>query len=66
VLCCQHSGALYETDKLSGRYSVNVAIGEPQAGATFTTILYALGCKSSCDSGINRRSTSIIFTLEKK
>ncbi|CAB3387007.1 Hypothetical predicted protein [Cloeon dipterum] len=65
VLCCQHRNASYERDQYSGRYSVVVALGEPQAGATYATILYMLNCKSSCEGGISRRNTSIIFTLEK-
>ncbi|XP_059488245.1 cellular tumor antigen p53 [Neocloeon triangulifer] len=65
VLCCQHSNATYACDKTSGRYSVLVPLGEPQAGATYMTILYALMCKSSCEGGVARRNTSIIFTLEK-
>lgn len=36
------------------------------AGNSQQTIGYEFGCQNSCTSGINRKSTSIVFTLEDK
>ncbi|CAB3359844.1 Hypothetical predicted protein [Cloeon dipterum] len=35
-----------------------------QPGSEYVTVLYAMMCRSSCISGINRRGLAIVFTLE--
>jgi hypothetical protein len=66
VLHTDHSKAVYEKDCTSGRHSVRVSVGPPQAGAEWVTVPYKFMCKSSCDGGMNRRLTEVIFTLENE
>jgi hypothetical protein len=66
VLHTDHSKALYEKDPTSGRHSVRVSLDRPQAGAEWVTVPYKFMCKSSCDGGMNRRLTEVIFTLENE
>jgi len=66
VLHTDHSKALYEIDSTSGRHSVRVSLDRPQAGAEWVTVPYKFMCKSSCDGGMNRRLTEVIFTLENE
>jgi len=66
VLHTDHSKAVYEKDSTSGRHSVRVSLDRPQAGAEWVTVPYKFMCKSSCDGGMNRRLTEVIFTLENE
>lgn len=66
VLHADHSKAVYEKDCTSGRHSIRVSLGPPQAGAEWVTVPYKFMCKSSCDGGMNRRLTEVIFTLENE
>ena len=66
VLHTDHSKAVYEKDPTSGRHSVRVSLDHPQAGAEWVTVPYRFMCKSSCDGGMNRRLTEVIFTLENE
>jgi hypothetical protein len=66
VLHMVHSQAMYEFDKTSGRYSVRMALSHPQAGTDWVRMALKFMCKNSCDEGMNRRPTEIIFTLENE
>jgi len=66
VLHTDYSKAVYEKDPTSGRHSVRVSLDHPQAGAEWVTVPYKFMCKSSCDGGMNRRLTEVIFTLENE
>jgi hypothetical protein len=64
VLHIDHSKAIYDFDEVSGRFSVRVALDHPQAGTDWVTVAFKFMCKNSCISGMNRRPTEVIFTLE--
>jgi hypothetical protein len=66
VLHTDHSKALYEKDSTSGRHIVRVSLDRPHAGAEWVTVPYKFMCKCSCDGGMNRRLTEVIFTLENE
>jgi hypothetical protein len=66
VLHIDHPQAIYEFDEKSGRYSVRMVLGHPQAGTDRVTLAFKFMCKNSCPSGMNRRPTEVIFTLENE
>jgi hypothetical protein len=66
VLHIDHEQAIYEFDEKSGRYSVRMALSRPQAGTDWVTMAFRFMCKNSCLSGMNRRPTEVIFTLENE
>ncbi|XP_023706764.1 cellular tumor antigen p53 isoform X2 [Cryptotermes secundus] len=66
VLHIDHSQAIYEFDEKSGRFSVRMALSHPQAGTDWVTMAFKFMCKNSCLSGLNRRPTEVIFTLENE
>lgn len=69
ILKCCHPHAEYtghEEGKIfRDRMAVTIQLGEVGPdGQIMESIGYEFGCQNSCSSGINRRATSIIFTLE--
>jgi hypothetical protein len=66
VLHIDHPQAIYEFDEKSERYSVRMALDHPQAGSDCVTMAFKFMCKNSCISGMNRRPTEVIFTLESE
>ena len=62
VVRSQHSAAVYE--ERDGHLSVIVPLGMPQAGSDYVPINFQFYCKNSCTSGMNRRPTELVFTLE--
>ncbi|XP_046429979.1 cellular tumor antigen p53 [Neodiprion fabricii] len=63
VLSCKHNGARYcETN--TGHYSVLVPLGTPEPGTDSVQMDFTFHCKNSCSTGINRKPTEVIFTLE--
>lgn len=64
VLWIDHAQAVYEYDEISERRSVLVPLGHPQVGSDWVTVALKFMCKNSCISGMNRRATEVIFTLE--
>ncbi|KAJ9597827.1 hypothetical protein L9F63_011322, partial [Diploptera punctata] len=64
VVLVDHPWALYECDETSQRRSVRMLLDSPQAGTDWVNIPFKFKCKNSCISGMNRRPTEIIFTLE--
>ncbi|KAJ4443501.1 hypothetical protein ANN_05173, partial [Periplaneta americana] len=66
VVLSDNSNAIYEQDEASGRVSVKVGLDCPQAGTEWVVVSFRFMCKNSCVSGMKRRPTEIIFTLEKE
>ncbi|GLH02454.1 Cellular tumor antigen p53, partial [Gryllus bimaculatus] len=66
VIRCYHPGAMYQKDSSSQRLSVIVPAEPPQPGSDWFTIMCSFMCKSSCNLGMNCRSTALIFTLERE
>lgn len=55
----------YQTNQVSGRQSLVVPLGTPHAGCDYVTHTFKFTCIGSCVGGINRRPTTVIFTLEQ-
>ncbi|KAK7865636.1 hypothetical protein R5R35_006893 [Gryllus longicercus] len=66
IIRCLHNSASYQKNLQSGRCSVVVPIEPPQPGSDGFIVQYTFMCKNSCGLGMNRRSTAIIFTLERQ
>ncbi|XP_049830644.1 tumor protein p73-like isoform X1 [Schistocerca gregaria] len=64
VVRCSDPLTQYQTDPVSGRYSVVTPLCAPQPGATSIPLLYTFVCKNSCRGGIGRRALALAFTLE--
>ncbi|XP_034948540.1 cellular tumor antigen p53 [Chelonus insularis] len=62
VVRCLHPSSIYE--KINGHMTVVVPLGTPPPGCTYVPLDFQFYCKNSCSSGMNRRATQIIFTLE--
>ena len=64
VIWSAENSALYEKNECSGRLSVTTPFGLPHVGSNYVAHVYKFTCIGSCAGGINRRATSILFTLE--
>lgn len=71
ILKCYHPHAKYigsENAQLFGdRLSIVVPLDRPtvnESGIASETIKWEFLCQNSCATGINRKSTAVIFTLE--
>ena len=64
VLWSNDPNAGYEKNYASGRVSTVSLFGSPHVGSNYVNHVYKFTCIGSCVGGINRRATSIIFTLE--
>ncbi|XP_011296775.1 cellular tumor antigen p53 [Fopius arisanus] len=62
VVRCTHLDSIYE--EISGHMSVSVPLGTPQPGCRYVPLGFQFFCKNSCSSGMNRRPTELVFTLE--
>ncbi|XP_066581866.1 cellular tumor antigen p53 [Prorops nasuta] len=62
VVRCTNVMSFYE--ERNDHLSVVTPLGVPQVGSEFVTMYYKFMCKNSCTSGMNRRQTDLIFTLE--
>ncbi|XP_015119242.1 cellular tumor antigen p53 [Diachasma alloeum] len=62
VVRCTHLDSIYEEN--SGHMSVSVPLGTPQPGCRYVPLGFQFFCKNSCSSGMNRRPTELVFTLE--
>jgi hypothetical protein len=56
--------ARYDRNLQSGRLSLVTSFGVPHVGSDYVTHVYKFTCIGSCSGGINRRPTSIVYTLE--
>lgn len=63
VIRCTHNASTYEK-AANGHLSVLTPLGIPEAGVTNVPMDFVFYCKNSCASGMNRRPTELIFTLE--
>lgn len=74
ILKCLHHYAKYEgneegrvfKDRLSVVVPLENAVKDEDRNVSSLAISYEFACQNSCTSGINRKSTSIVFTLEDK
>lgn len=65
VLRCANAGSEYLGDLSNSEHlSVRTLLSLPQAGMDSIRLNYSFMCKNSCPSGMNRRATEIVFTLE--
>lgn len=62
VVRCLHPSSLYEND--GSHLSVVTPLGMPQAGSDYVPMNFQFFCKNSCTSGMNRRPTELVLTLE--
>ncbi|XP_014475802.1 PREDICTED: cellular tumor antigen p53 isoform X2 [Dinoponera quadriceps] len=62
VHCVNHSSSIYveKNEKLS----ILTPLRMPEPGSSYMPMCYKFLCKNSCPSGINRRPTELVFTLE--
>lgn len=63
VVRCVDRPSLYE-ELPGGHHSIRTPLGIPEIGAIYVPVHYKFQCKNSCTSGMNRRATELIFTLE--
>jgi hypothetical protein len=63
VIRCLHNTSSYE-EAGNGHLSVLTPLGMPEAGVQNVPMDFVFYCKNSCTSGMNRRPTELIFTLE--
>lgn len=62
VHCVNHASSIYE-DK-NEHLSILTPLCAPEPGSQYVPICFKFFCKNSCPSGMNRRATELIFTLE--
>ncbi|XP_001606900.1 cellular tumor antigen p53 isoform X1 [Nasonia vitripennis] len=63
VIRGMHGACTYE-EASNGHLSVLTPLGTPEAGMQNVPMDFVFYCKNSCTSGMNRRPTEVIFTLE--
>ncbi|XP_057328582.1 cellular tumor antigen p53 [Microplitis mediator] len=62
VVRCIHPRSFYED--INGHNSVIIPLGAPQPGCSYVPLDFMFYCKNSCSTGMNRRATQLVFTLE--
>jgi len=62
VHCVNHSSTLYQEN--NEFLSILTPLCKPEAGSQYVPMCFRFLCKNSCPSGMNRRPTELIFTLE--
>ncbi|KAK0090915.1 hypothetical protein PV325_000081 [Microctonus aethiopoides] len=62
VVRCEHPNSFYEEH--NGHLSVSIPLGAPEPGCVYVPLDFQFYCKNSCSSGMNRRATELVFTLE--
>ena len=65
VVRCLESQNRYE-ELPGGHLSIVTALGTPEVGSMYVPVHFKFLCKNSCTSGMNRRATELIFTLENE
>ncbi|XP_051162743.1 tumor protein p73 [Leptopilina boulardi] len=63
VVRCVDRNSTYEETQ-SGHLSIRTPLGTPEVGTAYVPVHFKFLCKNSCTSGMNRRATEMIFTLE--
>ncbi|XP_076759707.1 p53 isoform X1 [Xylocopa sonorina] len=64
VVRCTHHLTMYE--ERNEHLSIVTPLNRPQPGSQYVPICLKFLCKNSCPSGMNRRPTELIFTLEDR
>lgn len=62
VHCVNHSSSIYE--EKNEHLSILTPLNTPEPGSLYVPVCYKFLCKNSCSSGLNRRPTELVFTLE--
>lgn len=62
VHCVNHASSIYEEE--NEHLSVLTPLCTPEAGSQYVPMCFKFFCKNSCTSGMNRRETELVFTLE--
>ncbi|XP_020288392.1 cellular tumor antigen p53 isoform X2 [Pseudomyrmex gracilis] len=62
VHCVNHRGASYEVH--DNHLSILTQLGSYEPGTQYEPMCFQFLCKNSCPSGMNRRPTELLFTLE--
>lgn len=63
VVRCLETQSQYE-EMPGGHLSILTPLGTPEVGSMYVPVHFKFLCKNSCTSGMNRRATELIFTLE--
>lgn len=62
VHCVNHASSIYQ--ERNEHLSVLTPLCIPEAGSQYLPVSFKFLCKNSCVSGLNRRPTELVFTLE--
>lgn len=62
VHCVNHSSSIYI--ERNEHLSILTPLRIPESGSSYMPMCYKFLCKNSCPSGMNRRPTELMFTLE--
>jgi len=62
VHCVNHASSIYQEE--DEHLSVLTPLCTPEAGSQYVPMCFKFFCKNSCTSGMNRRETELVFTLE--
>ncbi|XP_014606682.1 PREDICTED: cellular tumor antigen p53 [Polistes canadensis] len=62
VVRCSEPSSIYENN--NDHLSVITPLRTPQVGSQYVQLYFQFFCKNSCTSGMNRRPTELVFTLE--
>lgn len=65
VLRCEDTHSTYYVNPNDMRHSVIVPLKPPAPGTQSVSLCFKFMCLSSCQGGLNRRPTKLIFTLEE-
>lgn len=64
VHCVNHSSSIYQ--EKNEQLSILTPLHAPEAGSQYFPMCFKFFCKNSCASGMNRRATELVFTLENE
>lgn len=62
VHCVNHASSIYQ--ERNEHLSILTPLCTPEAGSQYMPVSFKFLCKNSCPSGLNRRPTELVFTLE--
>ncbi|XP_072749129.1 cellular tumor antigen p53 isoform X2 [Anoplolepis gracilipes] len=62
VHCVNHASSIYQ--EKNEHLSILTPLCTPEAGSQYVPVSFKFLCKNSCVSGLNRRPTELVFTLE--
>lgn len=64
VHCVNHGSSIYQ--EKNEHLSILTPLCDPEAGSQYVPMCFKFFCKNSCVSGMNRRATELVFTLENE